>query len=65
MKIRELRMDITRAQRPIARWPGAADRGNDQKTIRITFSCHVSLEKLRGVLVGDGDRGTRSKDRGV
>jgi hypothetical protein len=58
MKFRELRIDITRAQKPVARRTGVqSGGGNDQKTIRITFGCNVSLEKLRGVLVGDGDGG--------
>jgi hypothetical protein len=62
MKTRELRMQITRAQRTVARRPGVQPvGGNDQKTVRITLSCHVSLEKLRTVLVGDGNRGKPSK----
>jgi hypothetical protein len=57
MNIGELRMEITRAQKPIARRPNAKPGGgNDQKTIRITLRCHVSLGKLRTVLVGDGGR---------
>jgi hypothetical protein len=51
--IRKLRMDITRAQKPIARRPGVRPGGgNDQKTIRMLLSCNVSLAKLRTVLTG-------------
>lgn len=55
MNFREVRMKITRAQKPIARRANAKPGGgNDQRTIRITLSCHVSPGKLRTVLVGDG-----------
>lgn len=53
---RELRMDITRAQKPIARRPDAQPGGgNDQKTILITVRCPVPIEQLRAVLVGGCD----------
>ena len=51
----KLRLQITRAQRPIARRPDAQPGGgNDQKTIRITFSCEDSsldLVRVQDVLV--------------
>jgi hypothetical protein len=54
---RDLRMDITRAQRSVARRASAQPGGgNDQKTIRIIFSCNVSLEELRGLLVGEDEK---------
>jgi hypothetical protein len=34
--------------RPSARPHG----GNDQESVRITFSCHISVEKLRIALIG-------------
>lgn len=50
-----LRLVITRAQKLVARRPGAKPGGgNDQKTIRITLACHdggVDFDQLRRVLV--------------
>jgi hypothetical protein len=61
--IHELRLQITRAQRPVARRPGAQPGGgNDQKTIRITFSsgdAGLDLARLQHVLV----HGPASRDR--
>lgn len=52
----ELRKDITRAQKAVARRPGAKPGGgNDQKRILLTLECHgsdLSLEELREVLIG-------------
>lgn len=54
--IGELRKDITRAQKLVARRPDAKPGGgNDQKRILLTLECHgadLSFEELRGILVG-------------
>jgi hypothetical protein len=53
--IRELRLDITRAMKPVARRPGAKpDGGNDQKRIRLTVTLdrHHGFDRLRDALVG-------------
>lgn len=54
--IGELRLDITRAQKLVARRSDAKPGGgNDQKQILLTLECHgsdLSFDELRGVLVG-------------
>ena len=40
----ELRLDIARAQKPVARRPGGhASQGNSQKTIRLTLRTHAGV----------------------
>ena len=58
MDVHDLRLSITRAQRPIARRPQAKDRGNDQKRIRLTLrsgDAVLGYDRLRAVLVMGSD----------
>lgn len=52
----ELRKEITRAQKTVARRPGAKPGGgNDQKRILLTLECHgseLNLHELKAVLIG-------------
>lgn len=67
MDMHELRLTITRAQKPVARRPGVVPSGgNDQKRIRITLTAdnaEVSFEALRRHLL-DGTGGS-AMSRGV
>lgn len=51
-----LRLDITRAQKPVARRPDAkSGGGNDQKKIRITFTSDdplIRFDQVRTLLIG-------------
>jgi hypothetical protein len=54
--VAELRLDITRAQKPVARREDAKPGGgNDQKRIRITVACDdsgVDFDRMTSVLLG-------------
>jgi hypothetical protein len=56
--VAELRLEITRAQKPVARREYAKPGGgNDQKRIRITAACDdsvVDFERMTTVLLGTG-----------
>lgn len=57
MNVPELRLQITRAQKPVARRPNAAPGGgNDQKRIRITLTSDdptLSFDAVRQQLIGE------------
>jgi|SRR5690625_1964447 len=54
--VQDLRLKITRSQKSVARRPSAKPGGgNDQKTIRLVFTCQAAMATLRAVLVGNYD----------